>query len=69
MASGQVISKEESYTNDSGEVITQLSCKKPLYDEDGQVIGVVGNSVDISYLKSIESELQSALETYEKSKR
>lgn len=54
------ITSEETNILPSGERIVQLSTKRPLWDEDGNVVGIVGNTVDISYLKKIEADLQSS---------
>lgn len=37
--------------------ITQLLTKRPLYSEGGKVVGVVGNVIDITELKSMEKKL------------
>jgi len=42
----------------SGEKVVQLSRKKPLLDKNGNIIGVIGNTVDITYLKEMENELR-----------
>ena len=42
------ISQEESVTLQSGEKLVQLSMKRPLYNEVGEVIGIIGNTVDIT---------------------
>ena len=49
---------EEATTLPSGRTIIQLSTKRPVYDQKGEVIGVVGNTVDITHLKEIEAELR-----------
>lgn len=53
---------EEPVTLPNGKTITQLSTKRPFYDKDGQVAGVVGNTVDITHVKEIEAELRTAKE-------
>lgn len=53
---------EESAILPSGDKIVQLSIKRPLYDENKQVVGMVGNTIDITYLKNIESNLRLAKE-------
>jgi len=63
------ISQEESAILDSGEKIVQLSIKRPLYNELGDVIGIVGNTVDITYLKKIENDLTAAKEKAEAANR
>jgi len=42
-----------------------LSTKTPLHNEKNEVIGIIGNSVDITYLKEIESELRKTKEIAE----
>ena len=54
------ITSEETNILPNGERVVQLSTKRPLWDEDGNVVGIVGNTVDISYLKKIEEDLQSS---------
>ncbi|MBA3660257.1 MAG: PAS domain-containing protein [Gammaproteobacteria bacterium] len=66
MQSGQEIVKEEAITLPNGEILIQLSSKSPLRDEMGKIVGLVGNTVDISHLKKIEEELRKAKETAEK---
>ena len=58
--------KEEFVVFPSGDKATQLSTKKPLHDEKGNVCGVIGSTVDITKLKVIESELRVAKEEAEK---
>jgi len=60
MEKGIELVKEEIHILPSGEQYVQLSSKRPLKNETGQVIGIVGNTVDISYLKKIEAELNKA---------
>lgn len=55
---GKEVVEEEVAILSSGKKITQLSRKKPLLDKDGNIIGVVGSTVDITYLKEIENELR-----------
>lgn len=52
------ITREEINQLPSGEKLIQLSTKQPLWDKDGNVVGIVGNTIDISYLKKIEEELR-----------
>lgn len=63
------ITKEEINVLPSGEEIIQLSTKRPLYNETGDVVGVVGNTVDITYLKHIEIDLKIAKERAETASR
>jgi PAS domain S-box-containing protein len=59
MASGQASSHEETVPLKTGTMV-QLSTKAPFYDEKGNVAGLVGNTVDITYLKNIQAELLDA---------
>lgn len=59
------ISREENTKLPSGENVTLFSTKIPLLDKGGNVVGMVGNTVDITYLKKIESELKIAKEAAE----
>lgn len=65
MATGVESSKEEIVTLPNGEILIQLSSKRPLRDEHGTVVGIIGNTVDITYLKKIEAELKEAKEKAE----
>jgi two-component system aerobic respiration control sensor histidine kinase ArcB len=56
MQSGKEISTEEIVTLPNGKKLVQLSRKKPLYN-NANLIGIVGNTVCITYFKEIESEL------------
>ena len=69
MDSGIESTKEELAILPSGEEVIQLSTKRPLYDERGNVVGVVGNTVDITYLKKIEAELREAHEKAEEANK
>ncbi len=60
MQTGQLSSYEEKLTLNNGQVLFQLSYKRPLRDEQGAVVGIIGNTVDITDLKKIESELREA---------
>ena len=52
---------EEAVTLPSGETIIQLSNKKPLKDEKGKTIGVIGNTVEITELKKAQEREKLAL--------
>ncbi|MFJ1267651.1 response regulator [Legionella lytica] len=65
MANKVEITREEVNQLPNGETLVQLSAKRPLWDKDGNVVGVVGNTIDISYLKKIEAELKTAMEKSE----
>lgn len=47
------MTREEINQLPNGEKIIQLSSKRPLWDKEGNVVGVVGNTIDISYLKKL----------------
>lgn len=64
MQTKQETSIEEPITLD-GKTYIRLSTKRPLLDETGKVIGIVGNTVDITHLKEIEGELRKAKEKAE----
>lgn len=59
------ITREEVNLLPNGEKIIQLSTKRPLWDKEGNVVGVVGNTIDISYLKKIEAELKTVIDKAE----
>jgi len=61
----QPISREEQNTLPDGTIIEQLSIKSPLLDENGNVIGIMGNTIDITKLKKTERELKKAKEKAE----
>jgi PAS domain S-box-containing protein len=65
MKAERVVSHEETALLPSGEKITQLSTKRPLYDVNGNVIGVLGNTVDITHIKKVEDNLREAKEKAE----
>lgn len=54
------LSREEIAQLPNGEKVVLLSHKAPILDKNGQVIGVVGNTINITYLKKIEEELKEA---------
>ncbi|MFC5567043.1 PAS domain-containing protein [Rubellimicrobium aerolatum] len=57
MASGQGEQVEEEVSFPDGRRAVWLSTKAPLRDEDGQVVGLIGSSVDITARKEMEEEL------------
>ena len=63
MEAGKTIIFEESVHGS-----TNRSVKMPLRDENGLIIGIIGNSVDISDLKKIQRELIEAREMAEAAK-
>lgn len=56
------LTQEEITLLPSGEQIVLLSTKMPLWDKEGNITGIVGNTVDITYIKKIEQELKTAEE-------
>lgn len=50
---------------DSGSTVTVLVHKQPVKDDDGNIVGLVGMSFDISERKQLEAELQTAKESAE----
>lgn len=63
------ITREEATKLPNGEVVTLLSKKRPFLDKDNNLIGIIGNSIDISDRKRMESELQDAKEKAEAANR
>lgn len=60
MESGATRIFEELDLRLDGTEATFLSEKKPLYDNDGQIIGILGISVDITERKQLEDQLRQA---------
>lgn len=56
---------EELVASKRGETMTFMVAKAPLRDENGNIIGTVGNSIDITEQKKIERELLEAKEKAE----
>ena len=52
-----MIDRVEQAVNSKGEVITYLSCKYPLYDQNGKIVGTWGISHDITKLVKAEEEI------------
>lgn len=59
------IAHEETVELITGVKMVQLSTKRPIWGKNGKVSGVVGNTIDITYLKNIERELKAAKEAAE----
>ena len=57
MHNQHVVTTEEKGTMDSGVVKTYFSTKSPLFSESGDVIGILGTSLDITERKNIENKL------------
>lgn len=60
---------EETVPLADGTNIVMLSNKAPLRDEDGNIIGMIGNSLDITKLKQLEEALRIEKEQAEKSNK
>lgn len=65
MTQEKEISFEEECCLDDGKITILLSYKRPLYDKNSKMVGIVGNSVDITLLKDaerlkLENEVQKA---------
>ncbi len=54
MYDGETIVSEETGINESGEIAIFLTTKEPLKDEEDEIIGLVGTSIDITKQKEIE---------------
>ncbi len=65
METKEALTEEEDVWLPSGEYCVQLSKKRPLYNRQGEVIGIIGNTVDITNLKRVESDLRVAKEAAE----
>ena len=65
MKKGTELTCEEVTQLMSGEKLTLLSTKRPLWDQEGNIIGVVGNTINITHLKMVEADLLVAKERAE----
>jgi signal transduction histidine kinase len=65
MRLGKARRGEEQITSKTGKVFTFMVIKVPLRDEDGNIIGTVGNSIDITNQKKAEKDLIKAKEQAE----
>lgn len=65
MITGKPVVCEEVLNLTSGQKMVQLSSKKPLYDQNNKLIGIVANTVDVTHLKIIEEDLRQAKESAE----
>ena len=63
MKTGQVMTFEEKINGR-----TNLSVKRPMQNENGEIIGIIGNSLDIHHLKEIERYLKETQEIAEAAK-
>lgn len=66
MGSGKTVQVEERVDMPDGSATTWLSVKAPLVDEAGQIIGLIGSSIDVSGRKQAEAELLELNRTLEK---
>lgn len=55
MRTGKALHKEEAITLPTGEIRYFTVIKVPLHDDDGNIIGIIGNSIDITAQKEAES--------------
>lgn len=58
LETGEPIIKKDAYTEINGQEYVLLASKLPLKDENGDVIGLVGISVDITERKQMETQLR-----------
>jgi two-component system aerobic respiration control sensor histidine kinase ArcB len=65
MENKKEISREEHTQLPTGEKLILLSIKRPIYNDNNEVVGILGNTIDITYLKKIEAELKDAKEKAE----
>lgn len=65
MKNEQSVAEEEMVTLPNGKKIMQVSLKKPLFNKDGSIYGIIGNTVDITKLKETEEKLRLAKEEAE----
>lgn len=48
------IVEEEKVSSTEGDLLTQLSYKRPIYNKKGDIIGIIGNTIDITEKKKAE---------------
>ncbi len=63
------VSVEEPHRLSNGEKIYQISSKRPLYDKNNNVAGIIGNTLNITQLKKTQENLKKAKEKSEASKK
>ena len=66
MESGVAEQVEEEIRRTDGTPMTWLSTKEPLFDEAGEVVGLVGSSVDVTARKNAEAEVRELNRTLER---
>jgi PAS domain S-box-containing protein len=59
---GQQIIVEEHDVSRHGKILTQLSIKKPLRNKNGKIIGIIGNTIDITNLKDSQDKFKKSEE-------
>ncbi|WP_409282796.1 PAS domain-containing protein [Pseudomonas putida] len=59
MQSGKAVQIEERVDIPDGSATYWLSVKAPLHDDSGQVMGLIGSSIDVTARRNAESELRS----------
>lgn len=70
METKQTLSQEEAIEDISTKKIKYFTAvKSPLYDEDGEVIGIVGSSINITELKETQQQLAEKILEIEKAHR
>uniref|UniRef100_UPI001055C78F response regulator n=1 Tax=Legionella nautarum TaxID=45070 RepID=UPI001055C78F len=62
MTQGNAIIVAESLKTASGQLMHFTGVKMPLRDENNQIIGIIGNSLDITELKEAQTELKKSME-------
>lgn len=65
MKENQMIIREELAKLADGRIITELTHKSPLKNEDNKIIGIIGTSLDITELKQTQAELKNSKELAE----
>lgn len=58
MDQGMTIEREEKAKLASGKVITELTFKTPLKNQEGDIVGIIGTSLDITERKEMEAALR-----------
>jgi len=65
LATGEATNLEEAIVQSDGSEVVMLTNKSPLYDDENNIIGILGTSTDITERKKMESELRTAKEAAE----